>query len=236
MCHALVSGFGVHGFTLPDTLGSGSLLETGPGMPAACCALCKCCASRCPDAATLTLLRACRLHGCLGPLALDPPLAPQVKGRRLDTNGGIRTRARAREQAEQWHLVPAPARILALMADTLLEAREGAAPLWKPLGDSAVMCCIILALMADTLLESRQGAAPPWKLLRYRQLQHRRPRQRTLDGALAAARLASVPCYVWHLWPTCRWRRVGVRHPCARSLCSAVAICTARRHSVVGLW
>jgi len=49
-----------------------------------------------------------------------------VKGRRLDTEGGIRTRARAREQAERWHMVPAPARILALLADTLLEAREGA--------------------------------------------------------------------------------------------------------------
>lgn len=59
--------------------------------------------------------------------------APQVKGRRLDTDGGIRTRARAREEAEHWHMVPAPARILALMADTLLEAREGAAPLRKTL-------------------------------------------------------------------------------------------------------
>ncbi len=47
-----------------------------------------------------------------------------MKGRRLDVGGGIRTRARARAQAEQWHMVAAPARILALMADTLLEARE----------------------------------------------------------------------------------------------------------------
>ncbi|KAK9839772.1 hypothetical protein WJX81_000471 [Elliptochloris bilobata] len=54
-----------------------------------------------------------------------PALATvQVKGRRLDMDSGIKTRARARQQADQWHMVSAPARILALMADTLLEARE----------------------------------------------------------------------------------------------------------------
>ena len=87
-----------------------------------------------------------------------------MKGRRLDTDSGIRTRAKAREQAEQWHMIPAPARILALMADTLLEAREGAPPPAKTLGflggrrQQCVWC--VLVLMANMLLEMREGAVP----------------------------------------------------------------------------
>ncbi len=49
----------------------------------------------------------------------------QVKGKRLDTDEGIRTRARARRQAEQWQYVSAPTKIFCLLADTLLEAQEG---------------------------------------------------------------------------------------------------------------
>lgn len=49
----------------------------------------------------------------------------QVKGRRLDVDSGIRTRARAAHQAEQWQWVPAPAKLLALLADALIELREG---------------------------------------------------------------------------------------------------------------
>lgn len=51
----------------------------------------------------------------------------QVKGKRLDVHGSIRTRSRAKTQAEQWEYVDAPTKIFALLADTLIEAREGAA-------------------------------------------------------------------------------------------------------------
>ncbi|KAK9806782.1 hypothetical protein WJX72_002643 [[Myrmecia] bisecta] len=51
----------------------------------------------------------------------------QVKGQRLDIDSGIRTRARARQQAEQWQMVPAPVKIVSLLADMLLEGREGGA-------------------------------------------------------------------------------------------------------------
>ena len=50
----------------------------------------------------------------------------QVKGKRLDVEEGIRTRARAKEQAEQWQYVSASTKIFCLLADTLLEAQEGA--------------------------------------------------------------------------------------------------------------
>ena len=48
-----------------------------------------------------------------------------MKGKRLDVDEGIRTRARAKRQAEQWQYVSAPTKIFGLLADTLLEAREG---------------------------------------------------------------------------------------------------------------
>ena len=40
-------------------------------------------------------------------------------------DNGIRTRSKARQQAEQWQYVPAPAKIFSLLADTLVEAKEG---------------------------------------------------------------------------------------------------------------
>lgn len=49
----------------------------------------------------------------------------QVKGRRLDVEGAIRTRSRAAAQAEQWQVVRAPVKIFTLLADMLIEAREG---------------------------------------------------------------------------------------------------------------
>ena len=48
-----------------------------------------------------------------------------MKGKRLDVDEGIRTRARAKRQAEQWQYVSAPTKIFCLLADTLLEAHEG---------------------------------------------------------------------------------------------------------------
>lgn len=50
----------------------------------------------------------------------------QVKGKRLDVDTGIRTRSRAKSQAEQWDYVPASTKIFSLLADTLIEANEGA--------------------------------------------------------------------------------------------------------------
>ena len=49
-----------------------------------------------------------------------------MKGRRLDVEGAIRTRSRAATQAEQWQVVSARVKIFALLADMLIEAREGA--------------------------------------------------------------------------------------------------------------
>ena len=54
--------------------------------------------------------------------------AAQVKGKRLDTDSGIRTRSRAATQREQYEAVPAPVQIFVLLADMLIEAREGARP------------------------------------------------------------------------------------------------------------
>ena len=51
--------------------------------------------------------------------------AEQVKGKRLDLNTGIRTRSRAAAQQEQFEAVPAPVQIFVLLADMLIEAREG---------------------------------------------------------------------------------------------------------------
>lgn len=46
----------------------------------------------------------------------------QVKGRRLDTEGGIRTRARARTTAEQWSVVPLRIKLVQLLTDAFIEA------------------------------------------------------------------------------------------------------------------
>ena len=51
--------------------------------------------------------------------ALD---AVQVKGKRLDTEGAIRTRARARAAAEQWSWVPLRVRLVVLLTDAYIEA------------------------------------------------------------------------------------------------------------------
>ncbi|KAL3142974.1 hypothetical protein ABBQ38_003256 [Trebouxia sp. C0009 RCD-2024] len=46
----------------------------------------------------------------------------QVKGQRIDVNSKIRTRARAKKQAEQWQMVPLPAKLIALLADSMSES------------------------------------------------------------------------------------------------------------------
>ena len=45
----------------------------------------------------------------------------------MDVNSKIRTRARAKEQAEQWQMVPLPAKLIALLADSVSES-AGALP------------------------------------------------------------------------------------------------------------
>jgi hypothetical protein len=52
----------------------------------------------------------------------------QVKGKRLDVETGIRTRSKAKQQEERWEYVPAPVKIFSLLADTLVEAKEGETP------------------------------------------------------------------------------------------------------------
>jgi hypothetical protein len=51
------------------------------------------------------------------------PWPEQVKGRRLDTEGGPRTRTRAKLQAERWSSVPLPVKIFIALVDALIEAR-----------------------------------------------------------------------------------------------------------------
>ena len=47
----------------------------------------------------------------------------QVKGKRMDVNSAIRTRSRAKQQAEQWQMVPLPAKLLAMLTDTITESQ-----------------------------------------------------------------------------------------------------------------
>jgi len=47
-----------------------------------------------------------------------------VKGRRLDTGGAIRTRSRAKAQAEQWSTVALPVKLVEVLSDALIEAQE----------------------------------------------------------------------------------------------------------------
>ena len=49
---------------------------------------------------------------------------PQVKGQRIDVNSKIRTRARAKQQAEQWQMVPLPAKLIAMLADSVSESQQ----------------------------------------------------------------------------------------------------------------
>lgn len=67
------------------------------------------------------------------PHRLSQVPSPQVKGKRLDTEGGIRTRARARAQAEQWSAVPLRVKIVVLLTDAYIEATtQGAGALTPP--------------------------------------------------------------------------------------------------------
>jgi hypothetical protein len=47
----------------------------------------------------------------------------QVKGRRLDTDSGPRTRSRAAKQAERWDAVSLRLKLFVLTVDALLEAQ-----------------------------------------------------------------------------------------------------------------
>ena len=74
----------------------------------------------------------------------------QVKGKRLDTEGGIRTRARAAAQAEQWSAVPVRVKILMLLTDAYIESTTqggwvGAWWLgWAPTRVAACGCQLLL--------------------------------------------------------------------------------------------
>lgn len=47
-----------------------------------------------------------------------------VPGNRIQSNGGITTRAKAKSAPEQWTIIPLPMKVLALLADTLIEIQE----------------------------------------------------------------------------------------------------------------
>jgi hypothetical protein len=83
------------------------------------------------------------------------PPALQVKGKRLDTDGGIRTRARAAARAEQWSAVPLRVRLIMLLTDAYIEAtaQGGLAACTASGGKLCVCACVCMCL------EPR--AAPP---------------------------------------------------------------------------
>ncbi|CAN7077863.1 unnamed protein product [Brassica oleracea var. botrytis] len=47
-----------------------------------------------------------------------------VPGNRIQSNGGITTRSKAKSAPEQWTIIPLPMKVLALLADTLIEIQE----------------------------------------------------------------------------------------------------------------
>ena len=52
----------------------------------------------------------------------------------MDVDSSIRTRSRAKQQAEQWQMVPLPAKLLSLLTDTVSESRaQKAAGTWPAL-------------------------------------------------------------------------------------------------------
>lgn len=69
----------------------------------------------------------------------------QVKGQRIDVNSKIRTRARAKEQAEQWQMVPLPAKLIALLADSVSESAGALPTCWS-------MPTALIAFMHHTIL------------------------------------------------------------------------------------
>ncbi|KAF2551103.1 hypothetical protein F2Q68_00035166 [Brassica cretica] len=77
------------------------------------------------------------------------------------SNGGITTRSKAKSAPEQWTIIPLPMKVLALLADTLIEIQE------QVLGceDEVIMLPwsfffdlleMVLALLADTLIEIQE--------------------------------------------------------------------------------
>ena len=69
----------------------------------------------------------------------------QVKGKRMDVDSGIRRPSQAKQQAEQWSMEPAPAKILALLADYLQEQQSQA------LSGVAITCICCLPLAEHAL-------------------------------------------------------------------------------------
>ena len=82
----------------------------------------------------------------------------QVKGRRLDTEGGIRTRARARTAAEQWSAVPLRVKLVQLLTDAYIEASTQGG--W---GCRVCMVCICgsRGLCCDVGMHAKQGKFGP---------------------------------------------------------------------------
>lgn len=58
----------------------------------------------------------------------------QVRGRRLDTGGAIRTRSRAAAQAEHWDRIPLRLKLFVLTVEALKEEAHTQAPPLPPPG------------------------------------------------------------------------------------------------------
>jgi len=68
-------------------------------------------------------------------------VVPQVKGQRIDVNSKIRTRARAKQQAEQWQMVPLPAKLVAMLADSVSESQQSQKAAGKQPISCLGVCC-----------------------------------------------------------------------------------------------
>lgn len=72
----------------------------------------------------------------------DMTCCVQVKGQRIDVNSKIRTRARAKQQAEQWQMVPLPAKLIAMLSDSVSESQQS----HKAAGKLSLYCAGLLSL------------------------------------------------------------------------------------------
>lgn len=70
-----------------------------------------------------------RQRGCRLLQSDDSPSSHvQVKGWQIETDPGIRTRSKAKQQQERWVMLPAPVKLFSLLVDTVGEQQEGAGP------------------------------------------------------------------------------------------------------------
>ena len=79
-----------------------------------------------------------------------------MKGQRIDVDSTIRTRSRAKQQAEQWQMVPLPAKLLSVLTDTVCEAQalktDGKWPALHGMPSGAVVSASVGSLLSSLRL------------------------------------------------------------------------------------